>query len=93
MIEAMHQRRRLIAVIVVVVWVVAGPLVMAFGGCAGMASMCEGPCGIGCPVVAVHQADSVLPLVSVSTPAAAEFFPSLVLRVAELPPRPAFLSA
>jgi hypothetical protein len=88
----MH-RGRALTVIVALLWLAAGPLAMAFGGCAGMAGMCEGPCGTGCPTVAVPQADSALPLVSMSVPPRAETVPSPALRVAELPPRPALLSA
>jgi len=34
-----------IAALLLVVWVLLGPVTMAFGDCALMGAMCEGPCG------------------------------------------------
>ena len=38
--------RPLLIVIMVALWVVAGPVGMAFDGCAMMSAMCEAPCGV-----------------------------------------------
>jgi hypothetical protein len=38
--------RTAVAVFALCVWVLAGPVAMAFGGCPMMASMCEAPCGM-----------------------------------------------
>jgi hypothetical protein len=47
MIDAMKRRTsRLLTVVTLVLWVVSGPIGMAFNGCAMMGSMCEAPCGI-----------------------------------------------
>ncbi len=37
--------RRVVALLVLAVWVLLGPVAMAFAGCATMGAMCEGPCG------------------------------------------------
>jgi hypothetical protein len=37
--------RRVATAVVLVMWVLLGPLAIAFEGCAGMGAMCEGPCG------------------------------------------------
>ncbi len=45
--------RGAIAVLVLAVWVLLGPVAMAFAGCAMMGAMCEGPCGTAaCAIVA-----------------------------------------
>lgn len=38
--------RRAIVLCILAVWVLVGPIAMAFDGCAAMGAMCEGPCGI-----------------------------------------------
>lgn len=35
-----------LTVVVLLLWVFAGPAAAAFGDCAAMAAMCEGPCGV-----------------------------------------------
>jgi len=42
----------LIVVLTLVLWIVSGPVGMAFDGCATMGAMCEAPCGILSYVVA-----------------------------------------
>jgi len=37
-------RRGTITVVVLVLWVLLGPLAVALGSCAAMGAMCEGPC-------------------------------------------------
>ena len=85
-------RRPWLMVAVAVIWLIAGPVLMAFSDCAAMGT-CEAPCGTGAPVVAISEGEPVLLLVSASVPATAKSCPSGVLRVVELPPRPASLSA
>ena len=38
-------RQRVITILVLAIWVLLGPMAMAFTGCATMGAMCEGPCG------------------------------------------------
>jgi hypothetical protein len=38
--------RSLLTVLMLTLWVVSGPIGMAFDGCAMMGAMCEAPCGI-----------------------------------------------
>jgi hypothetical protein len=37
--------RRVLTLLVLVLWVTFGPVAMAFGGCFLMGAMCDGPCG------------------------------------------------
>jgi hypothetical protein len=47
MMRAMRGRSlSLVAVVTVVLWVVSGPIGMAFDGCAMMGEMCGAPCGL-----------------------------------------------
>ena len=39
-------QRRLATVVFLALWVLLGPIAMAFDGCAAMGAMCEVPCGI-----------------------------------------------
>src|SRR6266566_8520699 len=38
--------RRLLILLTLALWVIAGPVGMAFDGCAMMGAMCEAPCGV-----------------------------------------------
>ncbi len=40
------RRRWLLAILTLTLWVVSGPIAMAFDGCAMMGAMCQAPCGI-----------------------------------------------
>jgi len=52
MIIAMIRRMSpVLAVVTLVLWVVSGPIAMAFDGCAMMGTMCEAPCGISSYIV------------------------------------------
>jgi len=57
--------RPLLIVIMVALWVVAGPVGMAFDGCAMMSAMCEAPCGVLPYIVA-----PVAPVLAVRSPLA-----------------------
>lgn len=53
MIVSMRGRRLVIvAVMSLALWVVSGPIAMAFDGCAMMGAMCEAPCGVSSYIVA-----------------------------------------
>ena len=87
------RRQKSLVIGVAVVWIFTGPIAMVFSGCAAMAGMCEAPCGTGAPMVAAAESVPILTPIRASVPATAESCPSGVLRVVELPPRPASLSA
>ena len=57
--------RPLLIVITLALWVVAGPVGMAFDGCAMMSAMCEAPCGVLPYIVA-----PVAPVLAVRSPLA-----------------------
>ena len=45
--------RGAVVIVVLAVWVLLGPIAMAFSGCPSMAAMCEGPCGaVACATLA-----------------------------------------
>ena len=51
--------RNWIAVFLLVVWVLLGPVTMAFGYCALTGAMCEGPCGASSCALLVADAWTV----------------------------------
>ncbi|MGH7365525.1 MAG: hypothetical protein ACREK9_03870 [Candidatus Rokuibacteriota bacterium] len=76
---------------ILVVWVLAGPVAMAFDGCSAMGAMCEGPCGmIACPIAAPPVA--VAPKVVYAVVAGAvQSVPEVIARALDLPPKSASL--
>src|SRR5437763_14402185 len=49
--------RPLLSVLILVLWLVSGPVAMAFDGCAMMGAMCEAPCGVLSYIVAPTVTD------------------------------------
>ena len=47
----------LLSVLILVLWLVSGPVAMAFDGCAMMGAMCEAPCGVLSYIVAPTVTD------------------------------------
>lgn len=85
--------RRVITIFALAIWVLIGPVAMAFGGCAVMSAMCDGPCGAGtCAVLA--PAISAAPVHVSYVQAPIDTHP-LTISLAGLdhPPRSPFLSA
>jgi len=86
--------RPLLIVITLALWVVAGPVGMAFDGCAMMSAMCEAPCGVLPYIVA-----PVAPVLAVRSPLAYlgssfdEHPTVLSVRPLTPPPKSALLSA
>ncbi len=66
-----------VAILMVAVWVLLGPIAMTFSGCASMGAMCEGPCGAACAIVgptlssAPAPASALDPVLELELPAAA----------------------
>lgn len=48
----LSRRVALVAVLTLALWIVSGPIAMAFDGCAMMGAMCEAPCGLSSYIVA-----------------------------------------
>jgi len=86
--------RPLLIVITLALWVVAGPVGMAFDGCATMSAMCEAPCGVLSYIVA-----PVAPVLAIRSPLAYlgssfdERPTVLSVRPLTPPPKSALLSA
>ena len=84
----------LVVALTLVLWVVSGPLGMAFDGCAMMGAMCEAPCGILSYIVAPAAPSLAIlqPLTYLESPFTEQ---PAVLGVAPLtpPPKSAPLSA
>src|SRR2546422_10609500 len=84
---------RWLGLLIAVLWVLAGPIAMAFGGCAVMGGMCEAPCGAGAYAFQASPEQPILPLVVVLPESPTEFIVNIAIRVPALPPRTSPLSA
>jgi hypothetical protein len=80
--------RRLVTVTVLVGWVVLGPLAMAFGGCAGMGALCEGPCGTTSYVFLTSTGRAAAPPVAELQVQFSDRLETTPLKVLEPPPKP-----
>lgn len=83
----MRRSSRALAVSVAFLWLLAGPIAMAFGGCGTMAAMCEAPCGLGSCALLLTTVVIVLAMIAALPRPAAESAPFCALSVLELPPR------
>lgn len=82
-----HVFRVGLIVAVLLLWVVAGPVAAAFGECAAMGAMCEGPCGVHASALVPPPPSRPL-LLSVShTSHTREQRPLMFVAVLELPPK------
>ena len=86
--------RPLLIAITLALWVVAGPVGMAFDGCAMMGAMCEAPCGVLSYIVAPAATDLAVrsPLFSLGS-SFDEWPAALSIRPLTPPPKSALLSA
>lgn len=85
--------RGTVALVVLLGWVLLGPIAMAFDACGTMAAMCEGPCGVlACAVAPPTISIAPTPVSSVPL-AAAPRLPASTLAGLEHPPRSLLLSA
>ena len=79
--------RHLLVMVVLGVWVLSGPIAMAFSGCAGMGTLCTGPCTLTAGVVPTPA--------SLASPLPAAYWqiqpldqhPTLNLKVPDPPPK------
>jgi hypothetical protein len=81
------------AVLVLLLWVLAGPLASAYGPCASMGTMCEAPCGTGARPASVSDGLSILPAVAAVLGTRPDQLPATTQKVPEPPPKPPFLTA
>ena len=87
-------RERVISVLIVAGVVFLAPVAMAFGTCAAMTAMCEGPCGASsCGAVPIAPQSIWLGSVSDLAPQPAERLPAVNLSSLDPPPKPVLLSA
>ena len=82
----------MITVVVLAAWVSLGPIAMAFGGCAGMGVMCEGPCGTTSCVVRTQTAMAAAPVADLQA-RFSDRLATVTLRVPDPPPKSAPLVA
>lgn len=94
MILAMHGRGRgVVAIVTLMLWVVSGPIAMAFDGCAMIGAMCEAPCGLSSYITASSVTDVAAPQPAASLQSPSPVPPAPVsLRPLTPPPKPALLS-
>src|SRR5262249_53743232 len=95
MMLLMHRRARpMMIAITLVIWLVSGPVGMAFDGCAMMGAMCEAPCGAMFQIVTPAAPDLAgLSLASYLDSPLDERAVVLSLRPPSPPPKSALLSA
>ena len=79
--------RPLLSVLILVLWLVSGPVAMAFDGCAMMGAMCEAPCGVSSYIAGpvVTDLDGLQPLAYLGAPSTAQ---PPVVNVSPLTPPP-----
>jgi len=82
-----------VTVSVLIVWVLFGPIGMAFDGCAAMGGMCEGPCAPTTVSLMPLVQSALLPLVETVVVAATVAVPTVTLVVPDLPPKSPHLAA
>jgi hypothetical protein len=95
MIFHMHVKRRLVETsLMLALWVLVGPLAMAFGPCAAMGMPCEGTCSAATPSPTERvDTASLMPLVAAVADPAVEEPSSPSLRIPEPPPKFQFASS
>lgn len=79
--------RPILIALTLTLWVVSGPIGMAFDGCAMMGTMCEAPCGIS-SYIAGPVATSLTGLQPLAYLAPSSTAHSLVVSVSPLTPPP-----
>ena len=86
--------RSLLITVVLALWVVSGPVGMAFDGCAMMGAMCEAPCGVSSYIAGPVVTDlaRLQPLAYLATPSTAQP-PIVSASPLTPPPKSALLSA
>jgi hypothetical protein len=92
--SVIHGRSRWLTVLLLVSWVILGPIGMAFGSCGAMMALCDGsPCGVVTALMGtIPTVDTPVPLAETLSMLAQH--PITVLRSAlEPPPKPVRLSA
>jgi hypothetical protein len=82
-----------ISVVVLLAWVVLGPIGMPFMGCALMGAMCEGPCGASACASAAPGPLIALAPVSDGLVAPKSHLPAVALADLEPPPKSSVASA
>ena len=88
MITTMLKRpQRRFVVLVLVAWVLLGPIAMAFDDCPAMMSMCEGPCGVLTYVVYAPASVTVPTAATAVSPAVSRSLPAAVLAALDPPPK------
>ena len=78
---------------VLILWVFAGPIGMAFDTCPAMSAMCEGPCGLTTATVSIAPSVVLVLTVVGSVVLDPAAHPAAVARSFEPPPRTSALSA
>ncbi len=79
--------RGLLTVVMLALWVLLGPVSMAFDGCASMGAACEAPCGVSASAaVAPAGLMAPAPVAYLFSPAH-DRLPTHTLSALELPPK------
>ena len=79
---------RLIALVVLALWVLLGPTAMAFDGCLAMGAACEAPCGTSAGAFLSPARSMVPDLIAFLGAQPDQRLPTRPLAVFEPPPKP-----
>ena len=74
-------------VLVLVAWVLVGPIAMAFDDCPAMMSMCEGPCGVLTYVVYAAPSVSAPTMVATVQSPITWTLPAVLVTALDPPPK------
>ena len=74
-------------VLVLMAWLLLGPIAMAFADCPAMMSMCEGPCGALTYVVYAPPRVTIPMAVTAVSPPATDTLPAVVVTALDPPPK------
>jgi hypothetical protein len=80
--------RRVLALVVLVLWVTFGPVAMAFGGCLLMGAMCDGPCGTSSHATFAPAPSTAPRPIAYLDPPLQGRLPDNTLSAADPPPKP-----
>lgn len=82
--------RRQVILVVLLFWIIAGPIAMAFSGCAAMGGMCGSPCALTSCLLSRPPHPIPSPLITHVVIEGVYYHPMAFIRVPDPPPRSAF---
>ena len=89
-----HRRSRWLTLLLLVAWVILGPIGMAFGSCGAMMALCDGsPCGVVTALMGTTPTVATPAPLPEALPLIAQHLITVPGSASEPPPKPLRLSA